>query len=192
MSVVSSNRLCLLFWNDWGCSGLTGTSLVTPTGETRTNSLIWAQRPETETRALQSQSHYLKAETHTALLCNAESLLHFHASALPLFFPSCRKHTDRLLDKERERERCVSPGRAAFRCARRANTWTSVCFFLSFSLFFLSFLCQEKAAAEIRQELCRIRCIWLENKKQNRPLQCRFRTKCVWVLEKMLRLSLKY
>lgn len=69
-----------------GCSGLTGTSLVTPTGETRTNSLIIVEGgPETETRELQSQSDYLKAETHTGLLCNAESLLHFHAAALPLF-----------------------------------------------------------------------------------------------------------
>lgn len=63
--------VCVFVWR-WlrGCGGLTGTSLVTPTGETRTNSLLLVfGGPETETRALQSHSDYLKAETHTGLFC---------------------------------------------------------------------------------------------------------------------------
>lgn len=73
---------------------LTDTSLVTPTGEPRTDSVIIERGggAETETRVLQPHSHYLKAETHTGLLCNAESLFAFSCSRTSPFYRAA-KHT---------------------------------------------------------------------------------------------------
>lgn len=196
-------RLCLLtgcvscFEMIEGCSGLTGTSLVTPTGETRTNSQISALRGLKLKQGRCSHSRIIWKQRLTQRFCaTPRTFCIFMHPHFLFFFRAAKRHTDRLLDKERVR--CVSPGRAVFRCARHASTWTSVCVFsfsLSLSLFvvFFFFLGQEKTAAEIKQELCRIRCIWLEEKKKKKKQASAMQilhicTKCVWLLEKMLKL----
>lgn len=82
-------------------SPLTGTSLVTPTGETRSNTLtVLALLKLKHGSWSQSHSHYLKADTHTRFFCAGLRAFAFYAATLPLF---CELQKHRATSSQRER-----------------------------------------------------------------------------------------
>ena len=124
------------------------TSLVTPAGETRTNTQVVAVKPGSC-----SHSHFPKHTRTLSFCAEPRAFCIFLQPHFPFFLRTQRK---------REREREI---RAVFRCDRRARSWTS-----AFSFLFLNW--QKGNAAEIKHEL--IQCkrkekgVWLLKKKREK------------------------